>query len=193
MCISLWPCASFLLWKYLGVEWLNDIVVVQSLSRVYLFTTPLTAAHQAPQPSTISRNFLKFMSTESVMLSNHLILCHPLLLCLPSFPTGSFPVSRLFISGGPNIGALASASVLPVNIQGWFLLGLTDLISLQSKGLSSLLQQHNSKISLLCHSAFFMIQLSHPYMTAGKAIALIIRTFVSKLMALFFKTLSRLT
>ena len=91
MCINLWPCASFLLWKYLGMEWLNHVVVVQLLSRVWLFTTPLTAAPQAPQPSTISQNFLKFMSTESVMLSNHLILCRPLLL-LPSFffPTRVF-------------------------------------------------------------------------------------------------------
>ena len=79
--------------------------------------------------------FFKFMSIESVMLSNNLTLCCPLLLCLQSFPaSGSFPVSWCFTSSGQSFRA--SASVLPMNIQGWFSLGLTDLISLQSKGLS---------------------------------------------------------
>ena len=77
------------------------------------------------------------MFTKSVMLSNHLVLCHPLL-CLQSFPASeSFPVSQLFASGGQNIGALALATVLTMNIQGWFPLGLTGLISLQSKGVFS--------------------------------------------------------
>ena len=88
--------------------------------------------------SAISQSLLKVMSTESVMLSNHLILCHPFLLLPSIFPaSGSFPMGWLFASGGQSIGASASASVLPLDIQGWiFPLGLTGLISLQSKGLS---------------------------------------------------------
>ena len=112
-----------------------------------------------PWPS-LSPSLLKFMSIESVMPSNHLILCRPFLLLPHSFPTsGSFPMSQLFISGGQCIGDSASASVLP---------GLTGLISLQAKGLSSLLQHRNLKASVLQHSAFFMVQSSHPYMTTGK-------------------------
>ena len=77
-------------------------------------------------------------------------------------------MSQLFAWGGQNIGASASASVLPMNIQGWFPLGLTGLISLQSKGLKSLLEHHSSKASFLQWSAFFIVQLSHPYTTTGK-------------------------
>ena len=131
--------------------------VVQSLSRVQLFATTWTAARQASPSFTISWSLLKLMSIESVILSNHLILCHPLLLCPQSFPaSGSFPMSGLFALGSQSIGA--SASVLPMNIQGWFPLGLTGLISLQSKGLKSLLQHHGSKASILWCSAFFMVQ-----------------------------------
>ena len=91
---------------------------------------------QASLSFTISRRFLKLMSIWSVMPSNHLILCHPLF-NLPSFPaSGSFPTSRLFTSSGQSIGASASAPVTPVNIQGWFPLGCTGLISFHSKGLS---------------------------------------------------------
>ena len=116
----------------------------------------------------------------------------PFFFCLQSFPTsGSFPMSWFFTSTGQSIGASASASVLLMNIQGLFPLGLTDLISLQSKGLKSLLQHHSSKASILQCSAFFMIQLSHLYMTTGKIIALTILTFVSKVMSLLFNTLSR--
>ena len=86
---------------------------------------------------TIALSLFKFMSTELVMLSNHLILCHLLSFCFQSFPvSGSFPVSQFFPSGGQSIGASASASVLPMNIQGWSPLVLTILISLLSKGLS---------------------------------------------------------
>ena len=81
--------------------------------------------------------------------------------CHQSFPaSGCFLMSRLFASGGQSFRASASASVLPMNIQGWFPLGLTELISLQSKGLSRVLQHHNSKTSILWHSAFFMVQLT---------------------------------
>ena len=109
---------------------------VQSLSSVCLFETPWTAARQAFLSITNSWSLLKIMSIESVMPSNHLILCRPLL--LPSiFPrSGSFQMSQFFTSGGQSIGASTSASVLPKNIQGWFPLGLTGLISLQSNGLS---------------------------------------------------------
>ena len=108
-------------------------VAVQSLSPVQLFVTPWTAARQASLSFTLSLSLLKLMSMESMMTSNYLILCHPLL--LPSiFPSiGSFPMSQFFASGSQNIGA--SASVLPMRIQGWFPLGLTSLISLRSKEL----------------------------------------------------------
>ena len=98
-------------------------------------------------------------------------------------------MSQFFASGGQSIGASVSASVLPMNIQGWFHLGLTGLITLQSKGLlrvfsSTTVQKHQ-------FSAFFMVQLSHPYMTTGKIIALTIQTFVGKVMSLLFNTLCR--
>ena len=125
--------------------------------------------------------------------------CHPTISssvipfssCLQSFPaSGSFQMSQFFASGGQRIGA--SASVLATNIQDWFALELTDWISLQSKGLSSLLQHHSSKASVLQHSAFFMVQLFHPYMPTGKTIALTRQTFVGKVMPLLFNMLSRL-
>ena len=112
-------------------------VVVQSLSCVQLFTTPLTAECQVPLFSTISRGLLKFMSFELVTLSKYLIFFHPLLLLPSIFPsTREFTMSWLFTSDGQGIGASASASVLPMNIQGWFPLGLSGLITLKSKGLS---------------------------------------------------------
>ena len=102
-------------------------------------------------------------------------------------------MSQFFPSAGQTIGVSASASVLPVNVQDWFSLGWSDLISLLSKGLlKSLLQHHSSKASILRCSAFFIVQLSHPYMTTGKTIALTRWTFVGKVMSLFFNTLSRL-
>ena len=110
---------------------------------------------------------------------------------LQFFPaSGSFPVSWLFSSGSQSIGASASASVLPLNVQDWFPLGLTGL---RVQGtLKSLLQHHSSKASILQHSAFLMVQLSHPYMTTGKTIALIRQTFVGKVVSLLFNMLSRL-
>ena len=97
-------------------------------------------------------------------------------------------------SGGQRTGASVSASVLPRNIQDCFPLGLTDLISLQSKGVQdkSLLQQHNSKASILQLSAFFMVQLSYLYMTTGKTIVFTIQTFVSKVIFMLFNMLSTL-
>ena len=107
--------------------------VVQLLSHVPLFTISWTAAHQAPPSSTISWSLLRFMSIESVILSNHFTLCGPL-----SFLSSIFSSIRVLFSmtqglffalGGQSTGASASASILPMNIQGWFPLGLTDLIS----------------------------------------------------------------
>ena len=127
------------------------------------------------------------------MPSNHLILCCPLLLMPQSFPASvSFPMSWLFASGGQSIRASASAPVLPMNIQSWFPLGLNlfDLLAVQGN-VKSLLQHHSLKASILRCSAFFVAQLSHPYMTTRKTIALTRRTFVSKVMSLLFNMLSR--
>ena len=160
-------------------------VVVQSVMSNCWW--PLGAALQASLSFTISQSLLKFM------LSNHLIICHPILLLPSIFPSiRVFPMSRLFVSGDQSIGASPSVSALPLNIQRWFPLGLTDLISLWCKGLSSLLQHYNLKESTLWHSAFFMVQLSHPYVTIGTTVALTRRTFVSIMMSLLLNTLSRL-
>ena len=97
--------------------------------------------------------------------------------CLQSFPaSGSFQMSQLFTSAGQSIRVSASASVLPINIQDWFP-WWTGWISLLSQGLSRVFSNHSSKASILQHSAFFIVQLSHPYMTTGKTIALTRRTF----------------
>ena len=123
---------------YKLVSW--RVVGVQLFSHVRLFVTPWAEAHQAFLSFTISWSFLKLMSTELIMPSNHLILCHPLLLLCSIFP--SIRVSSnesTLVSGGQSTGASGSASVLPMNIQGWFPLGLTGLIFLQSKGLSRVL------------------------------------------------------
>ena len=109
----------------------------------------------------------------------------PFFSCPQSCPaSGSFSMSQNFASGGQSIGASASASDLPMNTQDWSPLGWTDRISLQSKGLSSLLQYHSSKASILQCSVFFIAQLLHPYMTTGKTIALTRSTFISKVMSL---------
>ena len=112
-------------------------LVVQLLSHVWLFVTPWTAARHVPLFFTISQSLLKFMSIESVMPSNcYVILCYFLLLLSSVFPSIKvFLMSQLFPSGGWSIGASASASVLPMNTQGWFPLGWTGLISMQSKRL----------------------------------------------------------
>ena len=146
---------------------------VQSLSHVRLFVTPWMAARQASLSITNSRSLLKLMSIDSVMPSNHLILCHPLLL-LPSI----FPRIRVF----SNESALCircpkywsfSFSISPCNEHPGlisFRMEWLDLLAVQGT-LESLLQQHSSKASILWCSAFFIVQLSHPYMTTGKTIA----------------------
>ena len=125
--------------------------------------------------------------------------CHPTISssvdpfssCPQSFPaSGSFQMSQLFTSGGQSIGVSASTSVLPMNSQDWSPLGWINWISLQSKGLSRVFS--NTTVQKHQHSAFFIVQLSHSYMTTGKTIALTRRTFVDKVMSLLFSMLSRL-
>ena len=167
--------------------------LVQSFSLVQLFATPWAVAHKLPCLSLSLR-----ICSNSCPLS---WWCHsttsspvtPFSSCPLSFPeSGSFPMRWFFASGGQSIRTSAPASVLLRNIQGWFYLGLTCLIPLQSKTLKSLLQHHNSKASILWHSAFFMVQLSHPYITTGKTIGLMMWNFVGKMMSLIFNALSRL-
>ena len=165
---------------------------VQLLSRVQLFVTPWTAARQASLSITNSRNLIKLMSIESVMPSNHLILCRPLLL-LPSI----FPNIRVFF----NESALRitwpkylsfSFNINPSNEHPGlisFSMDWLDRLAVQGT-LKSLLQHHSPKASILRHSAFFTVQLSHPYITTGKPIALMRQTFVDNVMSLFFNMLS---
>ena len=153
---------------------------------------PMDWSMPASLSITNSWSLLKLTSIELVMPSNNLILCRLFSSCPQFFPTsGSFLMSQLFVSGDQSIGASISASVLPMNIQDWFPLGLTGLISLLSKGLSRVFSNTSSKASILRHSAFFMVPLSHPYMTTGKTIALTRQTFVREVMSLLFKMLSR--
>ena len=167
---------------------LNQVSSVQSLSCVQLFVTPWTSAHQASLSITNSWSLLKLMSVESVMPSSHLILCHPLSPPASLPASGSLPMSQLFTSGGQSIGASASTSVLPMNTQDWSPLGSPC----SPKDSQESLQHHSSKASIFQCSAFFTIQLSHPYMTTGKTIALNRWTFVGKVMSLLFNMLSRL-
>ena len=155
--------------------------------------TPWTAAHQASLSITNSRSLLKLMSIESVMPSNHLILCHPLLL-----PPSVFPSIKVFSSESvlhirwPKYWSF-SFSIRPSSEYSGlisFRMDWLDLLAIQGT-LKSLLQHHSSKASIPWHSAFFIIQLSHPYMTTGKTIALTRQTFVGKVMSLLFNTLSR--
>ena len=117
-------------------------------------------AHKASLSITNSQSLLKLMSSESVMPPNHLIFCCPLFPLPSIFPSGSFPMSQFFTSSGQNIGASASASVLPVNIQDWFLLGLTGLISLQSNLLT--LGIEFSSVAQLCLTLWDRMDCSMP-------------------------------
>ena len=167
---------------------------VQSLSPVRLFSTPWTAARQASLSITSSRNLLKLMSIEPVMPSNHLIVCHPLLL-----PPSIFPSIRVFSSESvlhirwPKYWSL-SFSISPSNKYSGlisFRMDWVDFLAVQGT-LKSLLQHHSSKASILWCSAFFIVQLSHPYMTTGQTIVLTRWIFVGKVMSLLFNMLSRL-
>ena len=151
-----------------------------SVAQLCLTLRPHGPQHARPPSITTSRNLPKLMSIESVMPSNHSSSIVPFSSCLQFFPaSGSFQMNQLFTSGGQSIKSDASASVLPVNTQDWFPLGWLDLLAAQGT-LKSLLQHHSSKASILWHSAFFIVQLSHPYMTTGKTITLTKWTFVGK-------------
>ena len=169
-------------------------VSIQSLIRVRLFVTPWTAAPQASLSITNSRSPPKPMSIKSVMPSNHLILCSPLLF-LPSI----FPSLRVFSNKSalhirwPKYWSF-SFNISPSNEHPGlisFRMDWLDLLAVQGTP-KSLLQHHSSKASILLHSAFFIVQLSHPYMTTGKTIILTRWTFVDKVMSLLFNRLSRL-
>ena len=163
------------------------LLLLSRFSRVQLFVIPLTVAHQASLSITNSCSLPKLMSIELVMPSNHLILCHPLLL-LPSI----FPSIRVL----PNESVLHirwpkywsfSFSISPSNEHSGlisFRMDWLDLLAVQGT-LKSLLQHHSSKGSVLRRSAFFILQLSHPYMTTGKTIALTRQTFVGKVVTAF--------
>ena len=167
---------------------------VQSFSHVRLFAIPWTAAQQASLSITNSRSPPKPMSIESVMKSNHLILCHPLLL-LPSIPSSIrvFSNESALLLRWPKYWSF-SFNISPSNEHPGpisFTMGWLDLLAVQGT-LKSLLQHHSSKASILQRSAFFIVQLSHPYMTTGKTIALTSQTFVGKVMSLLLNMLSRL-
>ena len=167
---------------------------VQSLSRVQLFVTPCTAAHQASLFFTISQSFLKLMSIETMIPSNHLILCYPLLLppsILPSIRV--FSNESVFHIRWPKYWSFSFSISPPNEYSGliFFRMDWLDILAVPGT-LKSLLQHHSSKASVLQHSAFCMVQLSHPYMTTGKTIALTRWTFIGKVMSLLFNMLSRL-
>ena len=169
---------------------LHQSFVVQLLIHVQLFVTPWTAAHQASLSFTISWS----SSCQSSRWCHQTISSSviPFSSCLQSFSaSGSSPVSQFFAWSGQSIGASASESVLPMSIQSWFPFRIDgfDLLAVQGT-LKSLLQHHSLKASILRNSAFFMGQLSYPYMTTGKTTALNIQIFVSKVMSLLFNTLS---
>ena len=161
---------------------------VQLLSRVQLFVTPWTAAWQASLSITNSRSLLKLMSIESVMPSNHLIFCHPLLL-LPSI----FPSIRIFSNESvfhirwPKYWSF-SFNISPSSEYLGLISFRMDWLDLPAvhETIKSLLQHHSSKASILWRAAFFTVQLWHPYMTTGKTTALTRWTFVDKVMSLLF-------
>ena len=179
--------------------WQNDIPLISNSSiqfsrSVWLFSNTWTTALQGSLSITNSRSLLKLMSIESVIPSNHLILCCPLLL-LPSI----FPSNRVFSNDSflhirwPKYWSF-SFNISPSNEYSGlisFRMDWLNLLAIQGT-LKSLLQHHSSKASVVRHLAFFIVQLSHPYMTTGKTIALTRWTFVGKVMSLLFNMLSRL-
>ena len=167
---------------------------VQLLSPVSLFVTPWTAAHQASLSITNSRSLLKAMSIMLVMPSNRLILCY-LLILVPSI----FPSIRVFSNESalyirwPKYWSFSFSISASNEYSGLisFRMDLLDLLAVQGT-LKSLLQHHSSKASILWRSAFFIVQLSHPYMTTGKTTALTRQTFIGKVMSLLCNMLSSL-
>ena len=156
------------------------LMFVQLLSHVWLFVTPWTPAHQASLSFSISQSLLKLMSIESVMPSNHLILCHPLLLLLPVFPSIRVFSNELVLR--IKWSMYWSFSISPSNEYSGlisFRIDWFDILTVQGT-LKSLLQHHSSKASILQHSAFVMVQLSPPYVTTGKTMSLTIWTLLAK-------------
>ena len=175
-------------WRYIQFS------SVQLLSRVWRFETPWITAHQAALSITNSQSSLKLMSIELVMPSSHLILCCPLLL-LPPIPPSIMVFSNesTLCMRWPKYWSI-SFSISPSNEHPGlisFRMDWLDLLAVQGT-LKSLLQHHSSKAANLQHSAFFTVQLSYPYMTTGKTIALIRQMFVGKVMSLLLNMLSRL-
>ena len=172
-----------------------NVIVAQLLSHVRLFTTPWTAAHQAPLIFTISQSLLKLLSIESVMPSNHLVIFHPLLLMPSIFPSiRAFSNELALCIRWPKYWSF-SCSISPSNEYSGlisFRIDWFDLLAIQGT-LKSLLQHHSSKASILWHSVFYMVQLSYSYMTAAKTIALTVWTFVGKVMSLLFNILLSLS
>ena len=172
----------------------HDFSSVQLLSRVQLFVTPWTAARKASLSITSSQSLPKLVSIESEMLSNHLILCRPLLLQPSIFPSiRAFSNESVLCIRWPKYWSF-SFSISPSSEHSGrisFRMDWVDLLAVQGT-LKSLLQRYSSKASILRCLAFFIVQLSHPYMTTGKTIALTRRTFVGKVMSLLFNMLSRL-
>ena len=162
----------------------GSIVVIQSLGQVQLLATPWTAACQASLPFIISWSLLKHIHwvRDAIQPSHSLLLPSP---AFSLFHHQGLLQDPHFVSGGQSTGASVSASVLPVNIQSWYPLGLNDLISLLSKGLSRIFSSTSLKALILGLSVFFRVQLSHLYMTTGKTIALTIQTFVYKMISAF--------
>ena len=194
MCYSFaWSLFSFPRFNKVGESKLQ-FSSAQSLSCVRLLATPWIAAGQASVSITNSQSLLKLGPSSRCWhpaISSSVI---PFSSCPQSLPaSGSFPMSQLFAWGGWSIGVSASAAVLPMNTQDWSPLGWTGWISLQSKGtFKSLLQHYSSKTPIFQCSAFLTVQLSHPYMTTGKTIALTRQTFVGKVISLLFNMLSKL-
>ena len=167
---------------------------VQLLIRVWLFATQWTSAHQASLSLTSSRSLLKLMPIESVIPSNHLILCHPILLPPSIFPSIKvFSNESVLCNRWPKYWSFSFSISLSKEYSGLisFRMDWLDLLAVQGT-LKSLLQHHSSKASILLCSDFFIVQLSHLYMTTRKTIALTRWTFVGKVMSLFFNMLSRL-
>ena len=172
----------------------NNLQSVQSLSHVRLFVTPWTAARQASLSITNTWNLLKLMSIVLVMPSNHLIFCCPLRLWPSIFPSVRVFSNELVLHiWRPKYWSFCFSFSPSNEYSGLISLRIDwlDLFAVQGT-LKSLLRYHSSKASILRCSAFFIVQLSHPYMTTGKTIALIRRAFVGKVMSLLFNMLSRL-
>ena len=172
----------------------NIISSVQSLSHVWLFVTPWITAHQASLSITNSQSLPKLVSIESVMPSSHLIVCRPLFLLPPISPSiRVFSNESTLRMRCPKYWSF-SFNISPSNEHPGLIssrMDWLDLLAVQGT-LKSLLQYHSSKASVLQGSAFFTVQLSHPYMTTGKTIALTRWTFVGKVMSLLLNMLSRL-